>query len=118
MPRLPISRPHRRPPRRCERRLRACELLGWKNVPVTVIDIDQIVRGEFAENAFRRDFLPSEIDAIRRVLEKRMTNGGKGVKVSQPCRRRTLDANDVTSSLASEEFQALPLVRDNVYVYT
>jgi ParB-like chromosome segregation protein Spo0J len=42
-----------------ERRLRACELLGWRNVPVTVIDINQIVRGEFAENAFRRDFLPS-----------------------------------------------------------
>src|SRR5262249_58641967 len=52
-----------------ERRLRACEYLGWKNVPVTVIDIDQIVRGEFAENAFRRDFLPSEVDAIRRTLE-------------------------------------------------
>jgi len=38
-------------------------------VPVTVIDIDHIVRGEFAENAFRRDFLPSEVDAIRRALE-------------------------------------------------
>ena len=80
-----------------ERRLRACELLGWKNVPVTVINIDQIVRGEFAENAFRRDFLPSEVDAIRRALEpleraaarKRMSNDGKGVKISQPC--RTLD---------------------------
>jgi N6-adenosine-specific RNA methylase IME4 len=51
----------------------------------------------FAENAFRRDFLPSEVDAIRRALEpleraaarKRMSNGGKGVKISQPC--RTLD---------------------------
>ena len=34
-----------------ERRLAACKLLGWKTVPVTVIDIDEIVRGEFAENA-------------------------------------------------------------------
>ena len=33
------------------------------------IDIDQIVRGEFAENAFRRDFLQSEVDAIRCALE-------------------------------------------------
>jgi N6-adenosine-specific RNA methylase IME4 len=80
-----------------ERRLRACEFLGWKNVPVNVIDIDQIVRGEFAENAYRMDFLPSEVDAIRGALEpleraaakKRMSNGGKGVKISQPC--RTLD---------------------------
>jgi hypothetical protein len=36
---------------------------------VTVINLDQIVRGEFAENAHRKDFLPSEIDAIRRALE-------------------------------------------------
>jgi ParB-like nuclease domain/MT-A70 len=77
-----------------ERRLEACKLLGWKTVPVTVIDIDKIVRGEFAENAYRKDFLPSEIDAIRRALEplelaesrKRMSNGGKGAKVSQPSR--------------------------------
>ena len=63
-------------------------------MPIKVIDIDQIIRGEFAENAFRKDFLPSEVDAIRRALEpleqaaakKRMSNGGKGVKVSQPCR--------------------------------
>jgi ParB-like nuclease domain len=75
-----------------ERRLQACKLLGWKNVPVRVIDIDQIVRGEFAENAFRMDFLPSEVDAIRRALEplekaaakERMSNGGKGAKVSHP----------------------------------
>jgi ParB/RepB/Spo0J family partition protein len=52
-----------------ERRLRACQSLGWKEIPVTVVDIDRIVRGELAENAARKDFLPSEIDAIRRALE-------------------------------------------------
>ena len=52
-----------------ERRLQACKSLGWKQVPVRVVNIDQIVRGEFAENAYRKDFLPSEIDAIRRVME-------------------------------------------------
>ncbi len=31
--------------------------------------MNQIIKGEFAENAFRKDFLPSEIDAIRRALE-------------------------------------------------
>jgi ParB/RepB/Spo0J family partition protein len=52
-----------------ERRLEACKLLGWQHVPVTVVDLNEIVRGEFAENAYRQDFLPSEIDAIRRTLE-------------------------------------------------
>ncbi len=48
-----------------ERRLAACKRLGWKSVPVTFVDLKEVVRGEFAENAFRKDFLPSEIDAIR-----------------------------------------------------
>jgi hypothetical protein len=42
----------------------------------------------------RKDFAPSEIDAIRRALEpveraaakERMSDGGKGAKVSQPSR--------------------------------
>ena len=66
--------------------------LGWIEIPVTVVDLDDIVRGELAENAERKDFLPSEIDAIRRALEpieklaakERMSEGGKGGKVSQP----------------------------------
>jgi ParB/RepB/Spo0J family partition protein len=76
------------------RRLAACERLGWPQVPVTVVELDEIVRGEFAENAFRQDFLPSEIDAIRRTLEpleraaakQRMSEGGKGAKISHPSR--------------------------------
>jgi ParB/RepB/Spo0J family partition protein len=52
-----------------ERRLQACKKLGWADVPIRVVDIDKIVRGEFAENAHRKDFLPSEIDAIRQAIE-------------------------------------------------
>jgi N6-adenosine-specific RNA methylase IME4 len=52
-----------------ERRLRACKSLGWTEIPVNVVSLDDIVRGEFAENAHRKDFLPSEIDAIRRAIE-------------------------------------------------
>jgi N6-adenosine-specific RNA methylase IME4 len=78
------------------RRLAACESLGWKNVPVTIVNLDQIVRGEIAENTIRKDFLPSEIDAIRRSIEpiekaaalKRMSDGGKGRKISLPSQTR------------------------------
>ena len=52
-----------------ERRLTACKELGWTEVPVTVVPLDEIVRGEFAENADRKNFAPSEIDAIRRAME-------------------------------------------------
>jgi len=35
-----------------ERRLRAAKLLGWTAIPVTVVDLDAVVRGEFAENTW------------------------------------------------------------------
>jgi ParB family chromosome partitioning protein len=52
-----------------ERRLRAVQQLGWKEIPATVIDLEQIVRGEFAENTYRKDFTLSESVAIKRALE-------------------------------------------------
>src|SRR4051794_12272248 len=36
-----------------ERRLRAVQLLGWPDVPVLVVNLDEIARGEFAENTVR-----------------------------------------------------------------
>jgi ParB family chromosome partitioning protein len=52
-----------------QRRFEACKLAGLIEVPVHVIDIDAIVRGEFAENTFRKDFTLSEAVAIKRALE-------------------------------------------------
>jgi hypothetical protein len=51
------------------RRLEAAKALGWDKVPVTVNDQAGVVDAELAENAFRKDYLPSEIDAIRRTIE-------------------------------------------------
>jgi ParB family transcriptional regulator, chromosome partitioning protein len=60
-----------------ERRLKACKHLRWKSVPVTFVDLKDVVRGEFAENAHRKDFLPSEIDAIRRAIEPEESKAAK-----------------------------------------
>ena len=54
-----------------ERRLEAFKLLGRTEIPATVVDLEEVARGELAENADRKDFLPSEIDAICRALEPR-----------------------------------------------
>ena len=51
-----------------ERRLEAYKLLGRKEIPITEVDLAEIVRGELAENADRKDFVPSEIEAICRAL--------------------------------------------------
>ena len=57
------------------RRLKACKQLGWKKIPVRVIDLERVIEGEFAENACRKDFTLSEIAAIakrlRPIVEKR-----------------------------------------------
>ena len=52
-----------------QRRLKACKNLKWKTIPVHIVDLKEIVRGEFAENFVRKDFLPSEAVAISEVLE-------------------------------------------------
>jgi N6-adenosine-specific RNA methylase IME4 len=78
------------------RRLAACTMLGWVDIPVTVVDLENIIRGELAENTERKDFLPSEIEAIRRALlpvevpaaRDRMIEGARVGKVSTPSRTR------------------------------
>jgi N6-adenosine-specific RNA methylase IME4 len=54
-----------------ERRLRACQKLGWETVPVHVVDIDAVVRGELAENTLRKNFTPTEMVAIADTVERR-----------------------------------------------
>jgi hypothetical protein len=53
-----------------ERRILAARHLGWTEIPVHVVDIDAVVRGEFAENTCRKDFTPSELVAIGREVER------------------------------------------------
>jgi len=60
------------------RRLEACKLLGWKKVPVTVIDLAAIVRGERDENMVRKDLLPSEAVAVAEAIEDVERKAAKG----------------------------------------
>jgi ParB family chromosome partitioning protein len=67
------------------RRLEAVRRLGWSKVAVRVIDLDNIVLGEQAENRYRKDLNPVEAVAIGRALEelerekarKRQQEGGR-----------------------------------------
>src|SRR5262245_26619320 len=68
-----------------ERRLLAAKQLGWKEISVTIVDLNEVARGEYTENTFRKDFTLSEAVAIKRALEpkeraaakKRQVIGGK-----------------------------------------
>lgn len=52
-----------------ERRLEACKSLGWNEMPAVIVNLQDIIRGEFAENAFRKEFTVSEMVAIKRAIE-------------------------------------------------
>jgi len=52
-----------------QRRLQACKKLGWTEIPVHVVNIDNLTAGEFEENTNRKDFTISEIVAIKRFIE-------------------------------------------------
>ncbi|MFY9957964.1 MT-A70 family methyltransferase [Bradyrhizobium sp.] len=52
-----------------ERRIKALLLLGRVKVPVNIVDLAEIVHGEFAENTEREDFTLTEAVAIKRSIE-------------------------------------------------
>lgn len=54
-----------------ERRLKAWQLTRFRDdpIPIRIIDIASIMRGEWAENRERKDFTPSETVAIKRALD-------------------------------------------------
>lgn len=60
-----------------ERRLEACKLLGWQKIPVRVVDLQSIVRGEYDENVMRKDFTNSEAFAIYAEIKPMMQSEAK-----------------------------------------
>lgn len=52
-----------------ERRLRACKLLGHTEIKVRFVNLDSLLKGELAENEFRKDFTYSERVAIGAAIE-------------------------------------------------
>lgn len=52
-----------------ERRLRACKQLGQDKIKVRFVNLDSLLKGELAENEFRKDFTYSERVAIGAAIE-------------------------------------------------
>jgi hypothetical protein len=83
-----------------ERRIKAAEILGWTTIAATVIDLDDIVRGELAENTERKNFLPSEIDAIRQALEPLERSAATSRKLSGRSARNGGEVRDKIGAFA------------------
>ena len=57
-----------------ERRLRAFKHLGRDTIPVRFVNLESLMKGELAENEFRKDFTPSERVAIGEAIEVELGN--------------------------------------------
>jgi len=57
------------------RRLEACRMLGWSEIPVTVVNLEDLRKGEIQENLVRKDFTVSEMVAIKRAMEPEVSIG-------------------------------------------
>ena len=54
-----------------QRRIEACKILGWTEIPTYTLNIQDIVKGEFIANAVRKDFTTSEKITILEEIERR-----------------------------------------------
>ena len=88
-----------------ERRIRAAQMLGWKEIPSRVVDLDAVARGEHDENALRKDFTPSEAVAIGRALEPMEREAAK---------ERMIDAHSSESFSGLDKGNALDRVASTV----
>jgi ParB family chromosome partitioning protein len=80
-----------------ERRLKAFKLNGQIEIPVTILDLEAVVRGEYAENALRKDFTLSEAVAIKRdlePLEKAAAKERQAASGERPAVRSTSDRRE------------------------
>lgn len=66
-----------------ERRLRAYQMLGRDTIPVRFVNLDSLIKGEFAENDCREDFRPSEKVAIGQAIEEELKQRHGGDRTSE-----------------------------------
>lgn len=52
-----------------QRRLQACKILGWLEVPVHYVNLDDIIKGEYHENVVRKEFTFSELVELKKAIE-------------------------------------------------
>jgi len=94
-----------------ERRIAAAELLGWQDIAVTVVDLDDVLRGEHDENTKRKDFAPSEAVAIgeaREELERAKARERLAVTSVKFTEVRDCEKGEALNKVAASVFMSRP----------
>lgn len=83
-----------------QRRLEACENIGWKRIPCVVVKLESILAGEYAENEFRKQFTSSERAAIGRAIEEELGRRKPGPKSPAIAGQLTGETVDIAAKRA------------------
>ena len=86
-----------------ERRIKACELLGRDTVEGSVIHLDSLIKGEFAENEFSKGWTVSERVAILEAIETH----GQGARTDKQPRQNFAEVSK--DEAAKQAGQVAPL---------
>lgn len=96
-----------------QRRIEAYRQLGKKEIPVTKVNLQDIVTGEFHENAIRKSFTLLERRAIRSAIEPlekqaaKKRQGGKGKKQHESSEESTQRSRDKVADYLGVSFDTL-----------
>lgn len=84
------------------RRIKAVQTLGWTRIPVHIVDLKDLGKGEFHENVARKGFTPSEMVAVKRALEPEIkADAEERMKAGQPSANLAQgETRDIVSSFA------------------
>jgi ParB family chromosome partitioning protein len=93
------------------RRIEAVKQLGWSQVPVTIVPLKELLKGEVQENLVRKNFTSSERATIAKIMMPEITIEAKGrqgtrTDLGQPC-ADSARSRDVISTFAGVSHDTL-----------
>ena len=89
------------------RRLRACELLGWTEISVTVINIASVALGERHENEERKDLTVSERVAIMETIRLRPRGQHRSSSEDLPTREQAAKSAGFGNTTTAREARTI-----------
>jgi ParB family chromosome partitioning protein len=91
------------------RRIEAVKQLGWSQVPVTVVPLKELLKGEVQENLVRKNFTSSERATIAKIMVPEVTIG-QGKRTDLTCEESAqvgIKTRDIISDFAGVSHDTL-----------
>jgi len=92
-----------------QRRVEACKKIGWTEIPVHIVNLEDLTLGEFHENSVRKNFTKSEVLSIKNALEP---------EIKKEAKKRQGNRNDINQHSGDSPQSSQKKSRDVIAEYT